>query len=56
MQQSSAVLIRRYLIISSQGIRSMVVVLLDYAGDDDFNKSLPKARLSFDEVFVNLDG
>lgn len=42
--------------LSSQGMRSVVVASLGYASDEDFNKNLPKARLSANEVFVNLDG
>lgn len=36
--------------LNSQNLNASVVVTLGYASDDDFNQTLPKARLDFDEV------
>lgn len=41
--------------LDKRGLRSTVIVSLGYASEEDFNQHLPKARLSYEEVFVQLD-
>lgn len=41
--------------LSKRGLRSTVIASLGYASTDDFNQSLPKARLSYEDVFIRLD-
>lgn len=41
--------------LDKRGLRSTVIVSLGYASEEDFNQHLPKARLSYEEVFVHLD-
>lgn len=36
--------------LTAQGLTATVIVSLGYGSDDDFNKTLPKARLDFHEV------
>lgn len=41
--------------LADKGLRSTVIALLGYASVDDFNQTLPKARLAYKDVFVHLD-
>lgn len=40
--------------LSSQNLHSRVIVALGYASDDDFNRKLPKGRLSAEQVIQYL--
>lgn len=40
--------------LNAQGLRSVVMLALGYASDDDFNRALPKARLDAEHVIHYL--
>lgn len=40
--------------LNAQGLRSVVMLALGYASDDDFNRTLPKARLDAEHVIHYL--
>ncbi|SQI32789.1 Oxygen-insensitive NAD(P)H nitroreductase [Providencia alcalifaciens] len=40
--------------LDEKGLNAVTVVALGYKTDDDFNSSLPKARLPLDEIVTEL--